>query len=103
MNRKPADSSVRSNRRESGSTPLIPIRPRSTSAGSRSRPLGRARVSGGFISPGSLDLGAQGAELGFETLVPAIKVIDAGDLGGAARGEARQDEGGRGSEVGGHD
>src|SRR5262245_16704130 len=103
MNLKPADSSVRSNRRESGWRPLIPIPPKSASAGSRSRPLGRARVSGGFISPGSSDLAAEGAELGFEALVPAIQVIDAGDLGGAARGESREDEGSRGSEVGGHD
>src|SRR6266508_3497237 len=197
MNRSPIAGSARSRRRESTSSPLIPMLPRSAKARSRSRPLGRARVSGGVTSatprhrhyPGQLgrgsartsdrrisrsppraarlrlagpvsartsyrtisrsppraarlrlagpvsartsyrtisrsprraarlrlagpvsartsshppDLGAEGLELHLEPLVPPVQVIDAGHLGGPARGESRQNERGRGPKIGGH-
>src|SRR5215813_3941003 len=94
--------SVRSSRRVSASSPLIPMLERSWRAGSISRPLGRATVSGGILAPYPLDPRAQGLELLLQRLVATIEVIHARDLRVAAGGEPGQHERSGGAQVGGH-
>src|SRR5262247_278360 len=103
ITRTSRSASVRRRRRVSASSPLMPMLERSWRAGSRSRPLGRATVSGGMLAPDPLDARAEGLELLLQRFVAAIEVIDARDLRRAAGGEPGQHQRRGGTEVGRHD
>src|SRR5215510_3818004 len=92
ITRTSRSASVRRSRRVSASSPLMPMLERSWRAGSSSRPLGRATVSGGMLAPYPLDARPQGVELLLERLVATIEVIHARDLRLAAGGQPGQDE-----------
>src|SRR6266508_840170 len=103
MKRRSRSVSASSSLRVSASRLRIPVAESSWSAGSSNRPLGSASVSGGGMLAQPLDVGAENVELLLESLVAAVQVVDAGDLGGAARREAGQHERGRGAEIRRHD
>src|SRR5215475_1077374 len=94
--------SVRSSRRVSASSPLMPMLERSWRAGSSKRPLGRATVNGGMLAPYPLDARAQGLELLLQRLVTTIEVIHARDLRLALGGQPGQHERSGGAQVGSH-
>src|SRR3990170_4000366 len=103
MKRRSREGSVSTRRRVSASSPRMPMAESSWSAGSSSRPLGSASVSGAGISTNPLDAGAEELELLLQRLVAAVQVVDARYLGGAARRQPGQHERGRGPQIGRHD
>src|SRR5512144_1684680 len=76
-----------------GETPTA--RSKSADDSSRSRPFGTATVMSSSViasGPHPPDAGAHRRELLLDPLVAAVEVVDALDLGRAARGEAGEDE-----------